>query len=487
VIEPSDQAPSTPRMGLVGRMAVNSMVQIGGNALGALLGFFVFIAVARTLGPAAYGDFATATAFLAVPVVLADVGLSPAVVREISSHPDRTERVVGASLPLRVVLSLAFVGLAVAASFLLPFNERTRIAILIGSLGALFTLMWFSVLPVLQARLKLHWSAAGTVVGRAAALALTLGFLAAGLGLNAVMTATVVGLGLMFVITAFGAARVVRLRPRIDLLYVRRLVRESLLMGAALGLAQLIFRVDLIVLALLKTSEEVGWYGAAYKFTEYAGLVANGITLSLFPVFARFAASDQGQFAPFLQKSLEVMLALAAPIAVVGVLLAPEIIDLTAGHDFENGAVALGVLAPSLLAGFVALSYWSALISTGQERALLGIVCGLLLLNVAANFAAIASFGYKGAAAVVLVTAFVELAALAYLAGRRLGFVPDARYAVVIAAGAAAMVLTIELLPGPAVLRGIWALVLYASLLFALPGTVRELGARVVADLRADR
>jgi O-antigen/teichoic acid export membrane protein len=474
-------------MGLAGRMAVNSIAQIGGSALGALFGFLVFVAVARTLGPSVYGDFATATAFLAVPVVLADVGLSPTVVREISSRPERTEDAVGASLPLRVVLSLAFVGLSVAISFVLPFNDRTRIAISIGSVGAFFTLMWFSILPVLQARLKMHWSALGTVIGRLATLALALGALAAGFGLNAIVTATVIGLGLTFAVAAFGAGRAVRLRPRVDLSYSRWLVRESLVMGAALGLAQLIFRVDLIVLALLKTSDEVGWYGAAYKFTEYAGLIANGIALSLFPVFARFAAHDDERLTAFLQKSLEVMLATAAPIVVVGVLLAPEIIDLTAGAEFENGAVALTLLAPSLLAGFTSLSYWSALISAGQERALLGIAAVLLLLCIAANFATIPMFGYKGAAVVMVVTAFAEVAALAYLARRRLAFAPAYRYTLVIATGAVAMALVIMLLPGSAPLRGGLAIIVYASLLLALPGTVRELGVRVVADLRAAR
>jgi O-antigen/teichoic acid export membrane protein len=104
---------STPRIGLAGRLALNSIVQAAGSALAALLGFLLFIAVARTLGASAYGDFVTATAVLAIPVVLADLGLSATVVREISAHPERTERAFGASLPLRAALSLAFVGLTV--------------------------------------------------------------------------------------------------------------------------------------------------------------------------------------------------------------------------------------------------------------------------------------------------------------------------------------------------------------------------------------
>jgi O-antigen/teichoic acid export membrane protein len=474
-------------MGLAGRLAINSIVQAAGSALAALLGFFLFIAVARTLGASAYGDFATATAVLAIPVVLADLGLSATVVREISADPGRTERAVGASLPLRAGLSFAFVGLTVCFAFLLPFSRRAEVAILIGSLGAFFTLLSFAVVPVLQARLRMHWSAVATVVGRGATLALALGFLAAGFGVNAVMAATVVGLAVTFAVTAFGAARIVRLRPIVDVPYWRSLIRVSLTMGGAMGLAQLTTRVDVIALALLKTSQEVGWYGAAIKFVEYSGLIANALAFSLFPVFARFAATDKARFSRFLQSSLELMLALAAPIAVVGVLLAPEIIDLTAGPEFENGVVALRLLAPSLLAGFLVTSYWFALISAGQERTLLGVAAAILVLNIAANFIVIWLFGYKGAAVVALATVFVELTVLAYLAWRRMGFVPDPRYTLVVGVCTTAMVLAIALLPGPRLLIGGLAIALYGSLLLVLPGTVRELGTRVLADLRASR
>lgn len=478
---------STPRIGLAGRLALNSIVQAAGSALAALLGFLLFIAVARTLGASAYGDFVTATAVLAIPVVLADLGLSATVVREISAHPERTERAFGASLPLRAALSLAFVGLTVGFAFLLPFNRRAEVAILIGSLGAFFTLLSFTVLPVLQARLRMHWSAIATVVGRGATLALALGFLAAGFGVNAVMTATVLGLGLTFVVTAFGAARIVRLRPIVDVAYWRRLIRVSLTMGGAMGLTQLSARVDIVVLALLTASEEVGWYGAALKFVEYSGLIANALAFSLFPMFARFAATDTARFSRFLQGSLELMLALAAPIAVVGVLLAPEIIDVTAGSEFENGAIALRLLAPSVLAGFMVTAYWFALISAGQERTLLGMAVAILALNIAGNFLMIWLFGYKGAAVVALVTVFVELAVLAYLAWSRVGFAPDPQYMLVVVVCTTGMALAIALLPGPPLLIGGLATVLYGSLLFVLPGTVKELGTRVVADLRAAR
>src|SRR5687768_13451596 len=99
----SAAAPRPPRR-LVVRLATNALIQAAGSALASLIGLFTFVAVTRGLGPEAFGDFATAMAFLFVPIVLADIGIASAVLREISASPERTDRVMSAALPLRALI-----------------------------------------------------------------------------------------------------------------------------------------------------------------------------------------------------------------------------------------------------------------------------------------------------------------------------------------------------------------------------------------------
>ena len=78
------------RSSLVVRLAANTVVQAVGSVVASAIGLFTFVAMTRGLGPEAFGDFTAATVFLMIPVVLSDVGLSSAVLREMSAHPERT-------------------------------------------------------------------------------------------------------------------------------------------------------------------------------------------------------------------------------------------------------------------------------------------------------------------------------------------------------------------------------------------------------------
>ena len=75
----------------------------------------------------------------------------------------------------------------VVLGLLIPFNEQTQVAVLIWSVGAWATLMNVALLPVRQAQLRMHWAVTANVTGRAAALGLTLGALAADLGFEGVV------------------------------------------------------------------------------------------------------------------------------------------------------------------------------------------------------------------------------------------------------------------------------------------------------------
>ena len=237
---------------LATRLAANSIVQIGGSALAAAISFFTFIAMTRGLGPDAYGNYVAATSFLFLPIVLSDLGLATTVLRDISARPEDTEAVMRRSVPLRAGISAVAVAAMVVLGLVIPFNEQTQVAVLIWSVGAWATLMNVALLPVLQSQLRMQWAVVANVVGRTAALGLTLGALAADLGFEGVVWAQVIGVVVTFLVDLAVVGRLVRLRPIVDVPYWRNLVRGSIVVGLAVGLGQVFFRVDGVILALVR-------------------------------------------------------------------------------------------------------------------------------------------------------------------------------------------------------------------------------------------
>jgi O-antigen/teichoic acid export membrane protein len=455
------------------RLATNTIVQVAGSLLAALVGFFTFVAVTRGLGPEAFGDFTAAMVFLFIPVAVADVGLSAAVLREISRAPERTEPAMRASVPLRALVSAAVTALAAGIGLAMPFNDRTTTAVLIGSVGSFLTLMSLALSPVLQAQLKMHWSVAGNLAGRVATLALTLGALALGGGFTSIVWAWVIGLGVTFSVHIVGVRRLVALAPVVDRAYWRSLVAGSLMIGLAIAISQIYFRIDALLLALIRSSEEVGLYGAAYKFVEIAQFLGGAVAVSMFPPLARFVKTGDPRARELTQKTFDVLLAGGVLLTLLMLAFPAEIVVATAGTEFREADVAVQLLAPSVLFGFVNGMLFRVLLATERDRALLAFAAGVLGANVVLNLALIPEYGLEAAAVVYVACEALVLVPLAF-AARRDGLLPDLRYAPHVGAATAAAAAAAWLVPGRAALAAVVAGALYTTVLVSIPGTVRE-------------
>jgi O-antigen/teichoic acid export membrane protein/glycosyltransferase involved in cell wall biosynthesis len=467
------------------RLATNSIVQIGGSALAAAISFFTFVAMTRGLGPDSYGDYVAATSFLFLPIVLSDLGLATTVLRDISARPEETEAVMRRSVPLRAALSAVAVTVMVLFGLLIPFGEQTKLAILIWSVGAWATLMNVAVLPVLQAQLRMHWAVAANVVGRSVSLVLTLGALEADLGFSGVVWAQVLGVVVTFLVDLVVVRRLVPLSPIVDVPYWRTLVRSSIVIGLAIGLGQVFFKVDGVILALVRPAEEVGFYGAAYKFLEVADLIVAAIALSVFPMLTHYVATGSERFRPLVQRTFDILLAAATAVSLLFFLFAEELVVVSSGSEFEAGADALRLLAPYPMLFFVNALMWRVLIAAAHDRVLLKIAASVLTLNIVLNVALLPSFGFRAAAVTAVASEVVSITASAIVLRRRMGFLPSVAYGWVIGLAALAMAAVAVLLPGPWPLAAAAGLVAYGLVLVVLPGTAREGLAQVRHELRA--
>jgi O-antigen/teichoic acid export membrane protein len=459
------------------RLATNTIVQIGGNFAASAIGLLTFVAVTRGLGAADFGVLTTALVYLMIPVLVADVGLVTVLAREIAARPERTVPAMQAAVPLRALMSAVAVGLAVALGYALPFSGETRDLIAIGALGSFLTLMTQGLSPVLQVQLKMHWAVLSTIVGRAATLGLTLAVLAAGGDIGSVMAANVAGIGVTFVLQLVVVARIVSLRPRFDVAYWRVLLRGSLAIGLALALAQIYFRVDILLLAAIRDSAEVGLYGAAVKLIELSELVAAAIGISVFPLLARFVEVDRLRAATLFQRTFDLLIAAAAPIVVLMTFAATPVIVLISGDEYSEAGDALRILAPYVLLAFATGLSWRALIAYGEDRALLPLAFGSLTANVGLNLLVIPEYGFRGAAATSVLTEIGALGASLVLLRRRAGLMPSLRYGLAVLPAAALMAVVLVTVPGPIVLQAALAGGLYVVALMLLPGTVHGIAA----------
>ena len=455
---------------LIVRLATNTIVQAAGTAFGSLISFVTFVAVTRGLGPQAYGDYTASLVFIFIPVVLVDIGLSTAVVRQISADPETAEPTIRTTIPLRAILSLVVVSVILAGALVAPVTDRTQTGIAIGSLGVFAVFLTGTVSPIFQAQLKQHWYVLSTLAGRVVTLGLTLGALELGYGFEGVVWANVLGLWGTTVVAVVAAGRFVSLRPVVDTGAWRTILRRAAALALALGLAQVYLRIDALLLAFLRPEYEVGVYGAAWKFIEVAGFVSIAVSVTALPALSRFVASGDPRLRRLTTRALDVMLAGGIPISILYVAYATDIALASAGEEFPETGTALRILAPYVPMMFVGGILWSVLMAHNADRTLLKLGVAIVALNTALNLILIPPYGYQGAAVAALISEAVAII-LAAVAVRRIQGLPSLSYLRVLAPAAAAMAAIVLLLPGPLVAVAAIACLVYATIVAFAPGT----------------
>jgi O-antigen/teichoic acid export membrane protein len=406
-------------MNIPQRVAFNTTVQLVARLGAIALALVSFALVTRYLGVEGFGEYALVLAFLALLVPISDVGLTAIGVRELAAHRDEEERLVGNLLGLRLAVALTAAVLLVAVSPLFPYSDRVESGLRLAAIG-LFALV-LSGLPliVFQSRERLELSALVDFATAATTLLFVVIATRADLGFNALILATVLA-GFAAVAVGFGfASRLLRLRPRLDQARAKALLAAALPVGVFLMFSVAQLRIDTVMLSLLKQVDDVGVYGAAYRFLEQALFFPGLFMAAVYPILATQIANRDPGLQLAIDKSLTFLLATAIPLAAGSFVLAPDIIRLLAGEDFADSIEPMRILAFAAVFAFTTALFSSLLVLLERQRQLLVLVVIAFVLNVALNLILIPPFSYVGAASASVATQAFFGVCLAVAALRR--------------------------------------------------------------------
>ena len=461
-------------------VASNTAVQVAGKAAVLAIGLVSIAVITRYLGPDDYGRYTLALTYMQLFSVLADVGLFTIVVREISRDPSRTEELVGNTLTLRLLLSVAVIAVAAALSLALPYDPDVRVAILLAGLPLLFGMVNSTFVTVLQSRLRMGRAVVGDVVGRAVALGAVALVAALDLGFYAVMGAAAAGALATAATTMLLTRPLATVRFRADPRVWRGLLRAALPLGLALAVNELYFRADTLIISLYEPYEQVGLYTLAYRMLELTLVFGTVFLTTTFPLLSQAVASDEPRARRTIQLSTDLFVVLGAPLVAGGLVVAPDLVELAAGDDFEDAAEPLRILLVAGALAWINGVFGYALIAKERQMSALWLNLSALAFNVGLNLLLVPRYGIVVAAVVTVASEVLILAGSYVLMRRYFDFFPAPR-TVLPAAGAAAVMggLLWLLRDAPlAVLLPLGA-ALYGGLLWLVSPASRELVAGV--------
>jgi O-antigen/teichoic acid export membrane protein len=412
---------------VVRRVAWNTAAQAIGKGIVLAIGAASIVITTRYLGASGYGQFALALAFVQMVGLLADLGLLTVVVREISRRPEETERLVGNALTLRLALSLVVIVLAGLLSLAMPYTEQVRLAILIAGVPLLLGLANTAIVAVFQARLRMDRAAISDVAGRAAGFVALVVVAALDLGFYAVVATAGVGAFVTLVVTWRLSRPLVRIRPEASRPVWRSLLRAAIPVGAALAVTEVYFRADTLIVSLFEDYEEVGFYALSYRVVELLGMLPAIVMTSVFPLLSRYLRENRDLARRALDATADLFMALGVPLAAGGLVVAPQLVRLIGGDDFEGAADTLRILLFAGALAFVSGLFGMALIAGDRQRSALRLAIAALAFNVPLNFALVPSLGIDAAAAVAVASELLLVVGGGLLVRRELGLAPRLR------------------------------------------------------------
>jgi O-antigen/teichoic acid export membrane protein len=470
ILDTADAGPSVIRGGVL---------RFGGYALGALATLASSAVVIRHLGVIDTGHFLTVTALLAIVATVSDLGLTGFAVREYSTGARSDgRRFLRNLLGIRLVLALGGLLIAVVFGLLVGYPAVMVEGTVIAGVGMVFLVLQDGCAIPLQVGLRFGW-----VAGLQLALQVGVAIEAVLLALAGAGLLPFFALQLPIVIPVLFATIVVgghdsRLMPSLDTAEWRRMVGRILPYSAAVVLSVVYFQIAQIMVSLLSSPVQTGYFGVSFRVLTALTLLPPLIVSTALPLLARAARDDEVRFSYASRRLVETMMLAGCGVALALFLGAGFAIHVVAGPGYGHSVEVLRILAVALLGTFVISARGYALLSLDRLRTML--VCNAIALVVVLAVGAplISAYGAKGAA-IALVAAELTLGFSYERALSRerpelrldLGFVVRAAFIAVLA-GVAATVSGL-----PSVLAAVVGSALYLAALLALgiiPAEIRE-------------
>jgi O-antigen/teichoic acid export membrane protein len=384
--------------GNAARIGRNATFRMASQVLWALSNVVALSLLGNYLHAEGYGLYAFWYALIPLIGGIADLGIGMTVTRELARDRENGRRLFGDALILKGLISAGLLVVAAVTAWTC-FPPPVALLICLVSVAAVIEIAQDPSIWLFRAHERQDVEALLLVVSQlawigglilAAALKLPLPWL---LGAQAVAFLVRLGLGAAL-------ARKLADRPefRPDWARIRGWIRQGLPYGLAMFGVMLHGRVAILLLQALSTTRDVAWFNVAYNLSQPFGFLSTALSLSAFPVIARYAVDNPGALRQALLKTGKYQILVSLPLMVGLFALSDRVIPLLFhGDDFARAGTALRIT--SLALGFIFLNLMAryVLLALDRQQVYLRAILAGLVVNAGLCLLLIPRLGFVGA------------------------------------------------------------------------------------------
>lgn len=441
----------------------NTIWQIIGRFSMAALAIFTLKIATNYLSVKGYGEYAVTYEFLAFFSIAADMGLFTIAITEMSKDETKISKIIGNVMTLRTIFVVFTMLVAVGSVFLIPKYDGTRIpvAVSIATLSIFFTITNGTITSVLQAKLKMHIASIAQIIGKitmilymayiafyafpkapiitsqilnnvtqtnASAIATQAPFTSPDvsglvptspdLAFYHLIIAGVVGNLIMTLVTYYFVRKITPLSFQFDKTLCKEILKKSLPYGIALILNTIYFRIDSILLSLIKDQQEVGIYAVAMRVLEAVSVIPLFFMNSVLPVLTKSIKDNLVEKTKTIIKySFDFMFGLGVPILIGTLTLAYPLIYIVSSSEFLSrlnegfygSDIALQILMFAMVIQFLSTVFMFLLLALDKQTKILWINLSAVIFNIIGNLLIIHYYSFRGSAFISILSALLIL------------------------------------------------------------------------------
>lgn len=389
------------------RIFLNTSSQVVAKAANVILGFLTVGLLTKYLGVDRYGIYTLAFAYLSFFGIFADFGLQLTLVRELAAN-DTPDTVKSSYFSIKISLIILATVIALFVLLFFPYSLAIKIAIIVASLATATGYMNGYAASVFQSRVQLDKVALLEVISRISTVALIVMFVFLHLNLFFIIGAILLGNLASLLLAAYWAPSYFRLKGLPELNLVWELVRTSFPIGVTSLLAVFYFKIDTLMLSVMKTTSDVGIYSLSYKIFENIIMIWLLYLASVYPLISRFVkAKDSKKLGRIIKTSLLVGTLFSIVTILVSWISAPWVIAILGDKNFGESVLPFRILIFALPFVTINTLFYYVLLSISKIKGITLILLVSLILNFVINFLVIPKYGYVGTSVSTVITEMV--------------------------------------------------------------------------------
>jgi O-antigen/teichoic acid export membrane protein len=377
------------------------------------------------LGKEGFGDYATILAYFAFFSAVADLGIGSITAREISREGADECGILGRVASLRIASSLVVFLLVPLFLPFFSYSLPVKIGIWIAAGTIVFSTFSIFLNGIFQKNIAMDRIAMTEFLGKIVQVAAVYGVVFFNLGFLGIASTLIISLSFNALVAFLLSRRFVRFRFVVDVPFWKRFLHDSLPLGGSALITFFYFKMDTILLSVMKGSAAVGTYSVAYKVMENLTFFPALLAGLILPLLSKALSVDRSRFRGIADTTFRVFTIIAIPLVLGGVFFSEQVISIVSGSGFQESVPVLELLIVSLAFIFFGNFFNMILIVGNHQKELMKTLLIVAIANIIANLFLIPKFSFLGAAGTSLGTEFLVSVVTGLLAYRLLGYRPS--------------------------------------------------------------